>query len=85
MKQIEINKFTDQVISMMDDIFDKKLINSNNPSNESNKDENKNSIINNLKEIIRNANAIFNNNCSLSDDKFIIYNFITKISLFISN
>ena len=84
MKQIEINKFTDQVISMMDDICDKNIISSINPNSDSNKNENKN-IIDNLKDIIKNAYIIFSNSCSLNDDSFIIYNFITKISLFISN
>ena len=73
-KQIEINKYIDQVILMSEDILAKcghKF--------------NKNDIINDLKKVIKNSYEIFINNSSLKNIDFIIDNFISKISLYISN
>ena len=82
MKEIEIKKFIEQVISLIDDIYDKNFIKS---SPDKNSENNKNEIIKKLGDIIKNSYNIFINNCSITDDEYIIYNFITKISLFISN
>ena len=73
-KQIEINKYIEQVILMTEDILAK-----------CGQKYNKNDIINDLKKIIKNSYEIFINNSSLKNLDFIFNNFITKISLYISN
>ena len=73
-KNIEINEYIDEVLSMTEDILD-------NCGKQYNKDD----IKNNLKNIINNTYQIYKNNSSLKDIDFIFDNFITKISLYISN
>ena len=87
MKDLELNKFIDQVMSMMDEILDGNDYFSNSGNND--QKNNKINILNNLKDTITNSYKLFSNNISLTEDKengaFIINNFILKISLFISN
>ena len=73
-KQIEINKYIEQVLLMTEDVLAK-----------CGQKYNKNDIINDLKKIIKNSYEIFINNSSLKNLDFIFNNFITKISLYISN
>ena len=82
LKNIEIKKFVEQVILMMEEIFDKKILNFGEEANEGN---NKNSILDSLKDIINSAYSIFSNNCSLTDDKFYFYKFLLKILYLIIN
>ena len=74
-KKIEINEFIEKVLSMTDDLLDK-----------SGKNINKNEIKKNLKVIINNSyKIIINNNITKNKSEISIDNFITQISLFISN
>ena len=73
-KQIEIDKYIEQVILMTEDILVK-----------CGQKYNKNDIMDNLKKIITNSYKIFINNSSSKNLDFILDNFISKISLYISN
>ena len=73
-KILEINKYIEQVISMTDDILSK-----------SNKTYDKTDINNNLKNIIKNSYELYRNNSSNNKVQEIITNFMSKISLYISN
>ena len=73
-KSIEITEYIEEVLSMTEDILD-------NCGKQYNKDDMKN----NLKKIINNSYQIYRNNSSMKDIDFIVDNFITKISLYISN
>ena len=72
--KLDINKYTEQVISMTDDILDKYI-----------KNFNKKETNNNLKKIIFGSYEIFCKNVLNTDVEVIINNFISKISLYISN
>ena len=73
-KTIEINEYLEQVLSITEDILDN-----------CGKQYNKNDIKNNLKKLINNLYQLYRNNSSLKDIDFIVDNFTTKISLYISN
>ena len=66
-KQINLDKYIEQVLSMCEDILD----------DEFDKDY--------LKNIINNSYKLFMDNISMTDVEFIIDNYISKISLYISN
>ena len=66
-KQINLDKYIEQVLSMCEDILD----------DEFDKDY--------LKNIINNSYKLFMDNISMTDVEFIIGNYISKISLYISN
>ena len=72
--KLDINKYTEQVTSMTDDILDKYI-----------KNFNKKETNNNLKKIIFGSYEIFCKNALNTDVEVIINNFISKISLYISN
>ena len=66
-KQINLDKYIEQVLSMCEDILD----------DEFDKDY--------LKNIINNSYKLFMDNISMTDVEFIIDNYISKISFYISN
>ena len=73
-KKIEIDKYIEKVISMTDDILAK-----------CGEKYNKKDIMDNLTKIIKNSYEIFIHDSSEKNLDFILDNFISKISLYISN
>ena len=73
-KQIEIDKYIELVLLMTDDILSICNINYI-----------KKDINNSLKNIIKNSHEIFVKNSTITNFDFLLNNFISKISLYISN